>query len=411
MTLNELTNESILVLGTGREGTAALSFLKKHFPDKKIDQTDQTDGPDYLRNLNNYQVIIKSPGIPYSPKLIAAKNNGSKITSITKIFFDNFPGKIVGVTGTKGKSTTAALIYQVLKVGGLDVYLVGNIGKPALEILDFANSETIAVYELSSFQLEDLEKSPQFAVITNIYQEHLDHHGDFESYQNAKANIARFQNEEDYLIFNQDEDLNKIVNLSKAKNKCPYTDQLPINYQPAKIVGKIFNISEDQIKQALSDFKTLPHRLEFVGEFNPSTGSGRGIRFYNDSLSTIPQATIRALKILEEDVQTLIVGGFDRGIDYSILGPAIVESAVKNLILFPTTGEKIWQSIVSHTPSGKAKIQKFHVNNMEEAVKIAYQQTEPGKIVLLSPASTSFNMFKDYADRGDQFKKYISKRK
>lgn len=367
--IKDFEDKQILILGFAREGRATLNFLKKHFPDKEIGIADQTDGKDYLSKLADYDVIVKSPGIPNLPEIRKAKKAGKIITSATKIFFENFTGKIIGVTGTKGKSTTASLIYQVLKEDNFDVHLAGNIGQPALELLDKLDENSIVVYELSSFQLEDVDRSPHIAVITNIYPEHLDHHESFENYKKAKENIFRYQTKKDFLILNKD------------------------GAAAAKIVGKIFKIPQKTINQAIKNFKPLPHRLEFVGQF-------KGIKFYNDSLATIPQATIRALDILGEDVETLIAGGFDRGIDYSVLGPVIDRSKIKNLILFPTTGEKIWKAT-------SQKIKKFAVDNMKDAVKIAFGKTSKRKIVLLSPASSSFNLFKNYEDRGNQFKKMV----
>lgn len=402
MKADDLKERSILILGFGREGKSTLNFLKKSFPGKKIGIADKSGGENYLDVLKDYEVIIKSPGILYLKEIKEAKEKGKIITSATQIFFDNCKGKIIGVTGTKGKSTTASLIYEVLKQGGLDVYLVGNIGKPSLELLDKINENSIVVYELSSFQLEDLKVSPHIAVITNIYPEHLDHHEDFDNYKNAKANIVRFQTKDDFVIFNKDnEDASKIAQVSKAKKKYGYSDQLPLTLAPAIYIGKnIFHIPDQKIKKALDNFKKLPHRLEYVGEF-------KGIKFYNDSLSTIPQATIRALEILGKDVQTLIAGGFDRGLDYSILAPAIAKSQIKNLILFPTTGEKIWQAVINSGKTQDSRVKKFEVDDMKDAVDLAFKNTDKGKIVILSPASTSFNLFKDYEDRGNQFKEFV----
>lgn len=431
MKLKDLKGKSILVLGVGREGLSVLRFLEKNFPDKKIDIADRRIigdlpkntgktffGSDYLDYLSNYDVVIKSPGIPYFEEIRSAKGN-KKITSSTALFLQNCKGKVIGVTGTKGKSTTSVLIYEVLKNGGLKTYLIGNIGIPALDYLEKDSKDTVFVYELSSFQLEDLDVSPDIAVITNIYPEHLDHHGKFSVYVEAKKNIARFQKETDYLIYNEDSPQVKFIAKDSKAQKLPYSkqskqtivelihkDALPLlgefnilNTMPAVIIGKLFEIPDKEIEEAIINFKPLPHRLEYVGEF-------WGIRFYNDSLSTIPQATAAALSALGKNVETLITGGFDRGIDYSLLGPAIVSAKIKNLILFPSTGERIWEA-VEKVKSKKLKVKSFNVSSMEEAVELAYKYTSPGKIVLLSPASSSFNMFKDYADRGSQFKKYV----
>lgn len=359
---------SILILGMGREGQVTKEFLKrKHI---KFATADQHDGKNYLEKLKSFDIIIKSPGIPYLPEIKKAKENGKIITSATSIFFDLCKGKIIGVTGTKGKSTTTAMIYEALKAGGLDVHLAGNIGKPALELLDQTNDKSITIYELSSFQLADLTKSPHIAVITNIYPDHLDYHGSFKDYKKAKENITKYQTEKDFVIQNKS------------------------GTEAAMAVAKLFKIPDSKIKKVIKNFKSLPHRLEFVAEKN-------GIKFYNDSLATNPHATIHGLKILGKDVETLIAGGFDRGVDYSILGPAIAKSKIKTLILFPDTGGKIEKAVKK--ANGKQQI--FNARSMEEAINLAFEKTSKGKICLLSPASASFNMFKDYEDRGEQFKK------
>jgi len=209
-------------------------------------------------------------------------------------------------------------------------------------------------------------------VITNIFPDHLDWHGGFENYKKAKENITKYQTSGDILIYNKNGE------------------------QVAREIGRLFKISEEKINKAIKNFKSLPHRLEFVAE-------KKGIKFYNDSLATNPHATIFGLKKLGDKVETLIAGGFDRGVDYSILGPVIAKSKIKTLILFPDTGEKIGEVVRLQSSA----IRQFNVNSMKEAVKLAYEETSPGKICLMSPASASFNMYKDYEDRGNQFKKYI----
>ena len=414
--------QKILILGFGREGKATLKFFEKHFPGKKIAIADQKDGENYLEKIKDYDVIIKSPGIPYLPEVEQAKKQGKIITSATQIFFDNFKGKIIGITGTKGKSTTASLIYEVLKQGGLDVHLIGNIGNPALDLLDQLNEDSIVVYELSSFQLEDLQKSPQLAVITNIYPEHLDHHGNFSLYKEAKSNITGFQAKKDYLIYNQDIPELKMIAKESHAQKIPFSkkskqmvldliheDTVPLlgefnllNMIPAIIIGRLFKVADKKIEEAIINFRPLPHRLEFITET-------QGIRFYNDSLSTIPEATAAALSALGENVETLIAGGYDRGLDYSVLGQVIAKSKIKNMILFPDTGTKIWKAVSLKIKNLKLKIRKFDTDNMQDAIETAFKRTTPGKIVLLSPASSSFNMFRDYADRGDQFRDWVRK--
>lgn len=432
MQLSDFSDKSILILGLGKENLSALHFLSKNFPDKKFGIADKKEdievperaekvflGNDYLRAIDEYQVIIKSPGIPFFDEFKKAEEQGKVITSATEIFFDNCPAEIIGITGTKGKSTTSSLVYDVLKTGGLDAHLVGNIGLPALEVLPRIKKDSVVVFELSSFQLSGLKKSPHVSVITNLYPEHLDSHGSFDDYRNMKANITKFQEESDFLIYNDGIlELDDIIKTSKAK-KFPLSefdwskssidlDKVALkgkfnikNITAALIIGKeIYQIPDEKIKQAVTNFHPLPHRLEFVGNH-------KGINFYNDSLATIPQATIGALDALGDGIETLITGGFDRGIDYSILAPVIVSSNIKNLILFPTTGERIWKAVKELVPNDELNIKNFNADSMEEAVKIAFEVTKPGRICLLSPASSSFNMFKNYEDRGNQFKALV----
>lgn len=406
MTLQELATKKILILGFAREGKDTLLFLRKKFPGKKIGIADQKISKNYLKEIKKYDVIIKSPGIPMW-KIAPFLKNGQVVTSQTEIFFNECPGTIIGITGTKGKSTTAALCHAVLESGGVRSRLIGNIGEPILSYLKNARPEDVFVYELSSFQLENLKRSPHIAVLLNIYPEHLDHHKSFARYARAKTNITKHQTQTDFLIYNAKDPLvAKIAKGSKAQ-KIPFAMPKPrlgvpkrglgmiASMEPAILVGKLFDIPQKKIQQAIHNFKPLPHRLEKVGEW-------KGITFYNDSLATIPEATVSALDALGPKVHTLIAGGYDRGLTFEKLGKKIDESNVKTLILFPTTGEKILASI-------KKPPQCFFAKDMEEAVQLAYSHTPKGKICLLSPAASSFNMFKDYKDRGEQFIKWAKR--
>lgn len=401
MRLNKLKNARILILGFGREGQDTFRFLRKLFPKKILGIADQSClaklsnqktrlhlGKDYLKALKDYDVIIKSPGIPFK---ILPKSALKKITTQTEIFFESCPGKIIGVTGTKGKSTTSFFIYQVLKRGGIKVHLVGNIGKPVLSSLLKARPNDIFVYELSSHQLYNLKKGPYISVLLNIYPEHLDYYRNFQEYVKAKANITKYQTKKDYFIYNsQDPIVRKIAKKSKVK-KIPIKGKYyQLDIAAVKAVAKIFKVP------VIKKFKFLPHRLEYVGKY-------KGIEFYNDSLSTIPETTILALDFLGDRVQTLILGGFDRGLDFKGLAKRILKSQVKTLILFPTTGQRIWQKI----GSGRERFSSYFVKNMKEAVKLIYKHTDRGKICLLSPASPSFGVFRDYEERGNQFKKFV----
>lgn len=428
--------EKILILGFGKEGFDTLKFLKKIFPEKEIGVADRDIncklkiencklrkikwhlGKNYLNSLKKYDLIIKSPGIPiHLPEVKKAYKRG-KITSQTEIFFKNCKGKIVGITGTKGKSTTASLIYKILKQGGLKVHLIGNIGKPVLNFLFSAKENDVFVYELSSHQLYNLKKSPYISVILNIFPEHLDYYHNFKEYLMAKANICRWQTKNNFLIYNfKDKCVRKIAKLSKAKKiplkncqkiikeigikKFPFFgDFYNLNVAAAIEVGKILKIKKEKIKKAIENFKPLPHRLEYVGKF-------KGIYFYNDSLSTVPETTIAALNTFGNKVETIFLGGFDRGLNFKNLAKEILKRKIKNLIFFPDTGDRIWREILNLTKNENKLPKAILVQNMKDAVKLAFELTSKDKICLLSPASPSFGLFKNYKERGNLFKKYV----
>jgi len=415
MKLEELKSKEILILGLGTEGFSTLKHLRKLFPDKTIGVADEKElnefdntsqriitkdkklkrylGKNYHRSLNLYEVIFRTPGMPLP------KNTTAKITSQTKIFVETYRDKIIGVTGTKGKTTTSSLIHKILKDAGMKVHLVGNIGNPPFDYLDEVPKTDFFVYELSSFQLQDLNVSPHVAVFLNLYEEHLDYHGGFENYKRAKKNIVKWQNKNDYIIYNSDSKIvEKIVKKYKAKKvpfslkqkKAEYETKLKgkfnlNNILAAVAAAKILKIPYQSITSSVKAFEPVKHRLEFIGNF-------RGIDFYNDSIATIPEATIAAIETLKPNVATLIVGGFDRGINYKGLSKKIVEEKIPNIILFPQTGKIILEGIKD---LNRYQPKHFSVKTMKEAVKIAAEVTEKGKICLLSPASSSFNLFKN----------------
>jgi len=434
----ELYGRSILILGFGTEGQATYEFLRSMWPAKPISIADQRGldgfpgevvrplqedraatlnfGPGYLEALaaGKCDVLIKTPGIPAAlDSLAEARRSGCALTSHSQIFMSNYPHeKIIGVTGTKGKSTTTSLIYHMLRRGGLPAELVGNIGQPPLARLKQAVVGSYFVYEFSSHQLAEIESSPHIAVLLNIVPEHLDYYSSFEEYVAAKENITRFQDSEDFLVFNPDYPIpSQIAKRTKATLK-PFSTkndlgEIPLpgtfnleNVMAAVTAASLCGVKAEAIRSAIKEFRPLPHRLEPVGTFN-------GVTFYDDSIATVPDATLAALDALGPGVQTLILGGHERNLDFSDFGRKLPGN-VKTLILFPPTGERIWNAIQANSRHS-ALPEAFFVTGMEEAVRTAFERTEKGKICLLSPASPSFGTFKDYRDRGESFKAFVSK--
>ena len=444
MTLEELEQQSILILGFGTEGQATYEFFRKRWPTKPLSIADrrkldefpddiarrlQDDpaamlnfGPRYLDSADGYNctVIIKTPGIPASTEaILRACKVGCKLTSHSQIFLSNYPReKIIGVTGTKGKSTTTALIHHILICSGIPAELVGNIGQPPLARIDAVSNDTYFVHEFSSHQLAEIETSPHIAVLLNIVPEHLDYYASFEEYVAAKENITRFQTPDDFLIFVADFPIpTAIAQRSKAALRPISTNdriddilppsEIPLrgkfnvqNVMAAIAAAKLCGAQPPSIREAVRTFEALPHRLEPVG-------TCKGITFYDDSIATVPDATLAALEALGSDVQTLLLGGHERNLDFTQFGERLPAN-VKTLILFPPTGVRIWRAIEAHSKNSVLP-ETFFVRDMEQAVRIAYQRTEQGKICLLSPASPSFGTFKDYRERGDLFKAFVRK--
>ena len=405
----ELKNKKIAILGYGIEGRDVKRFLEKQRADVEI--LDVKFDKNYLRDLGRFNIVIRSPGVyRYLPELLEAEKNGVEISSAIKLFFDLCPAKIVGVTGTKGKGTTATLIYEILKKAGKDVYLAGNIGKPYLELLSVINSESLVVLELSSFQLIDLKKSPHIAVVLNVTQDHLDWHKDIDEYTGAKKNIVRYQSTSDFAFINEEYEIPKsFAEETKAKviyfsgktlNK-KYRDGLLLrgehnleNIAAAVFVADILKVDEAAILSVLQSFKGLPYRLELVDTVN-------GVTFYNDSFATGPQPTIAAIKSFTEP-ETVILGGSDKGLDYKELKQEIESRKnIKNLILIGEIGKKIGGGIKNKNIINLGK------TSMNRIIEVACEVTPKGGVVLLSPAAASFDMFANYKERGSAFKKAV----
>lgn len=410
MKIKELANKKILILGFGVEGKATLKFLKHHFPNATIGVVDKQDGTDYLLKQKDYDLAIKSPGVPKEFVSIP-------YTTATNIFFANFKGKTIGVTGSKGKSTTVSLIYAILKEAGLKAHLAGNIGNPLLlEILKSNNNDDIFVCELSSFQLSEINYSPHISVILNLFPEHMNYHGGIGKYWRAKKRIVAKTTNKNSFIFNLAyPELEKLAKNIKARS-IPFTDKLPLRENKIPLLGKhnidnvraavttarLMKISYKYIINGIKNFKPLPHRLELVGTF-------RGITFYDDAISPNPTSTIKAIETLE-NVGTIFLGGQDRGWDFTELADIIVQYKIPNVVLFKDSGEKIYQAILVRAKRRKIKAPTaFRAKNMEEAVRFAYNNSPSGSICLLSCASPSFSLWKNFQEKGDLFQKFVRK--
>lgn len=436
MKISQLKNKRILILGLGREGFDTYSFLRKTFFNKELMIADKRVlddfdiniqmvikkdknlklclGPDYLNCLKDVEVIIKSPGINIS-SIRKYLDEDVVLTSQTEIFFDNCSAKIIGITGTKGKSTTSSIIHGLLKNAGLKSYLLGNIEKPSLSYLSRITKDDWVVYELSCHQLQGLKKSPHIAVFLNLYPEHLDYYRNIKEYFLAKANIFINQKKNDYLVIDPKirqvkeilKDVNsKVIEIVPINHMAFLNENMEVIFQVTHNnnvvavleVAKILEISEKLVLKTLKKFKKLPHRLEYAGNY-------LDVNFYDDSIATIPESVVYALDVLGDEVETLIVGGLNRGIKFGVLAKRIVTSKVKNIVLFPDSGEEVKKEILAIDKD--SSIVFFSTDQMREAINFAFRKTSKGKICLLSPASPSFNIFKDYKERGDMFKRVI----
>ena len=423
------TGKKVAVLGLGIEGKDAIQYLMSQgaavtLLDKKPESELDFEGVDrskikvfggenYLKNLDEFDVLVRSPGVyRYLPEIVAAEDSGVAVTSAYNIFLEKCPGKIVGVTGTKGKGTTSTLIYEILKADGRDAYLSGNIGKPYLSLLQTLTGSSWVVMETSSFQLIDAKLSPHVAVVLNITLDHMDWHKDREEYIDAKKNIVFHQTDKDFAVINDEYETPKsfanftkanVVLFSKQKLEKPYKEELLLrgehnleNIAAAVAVAKTLGVQEEIILNTVRSFKGLEHRLELVSEVN-------GVAFYNDSFATGPQPTIAAINSFSEP-ETIILGGSDKGLDYKELIDLIKDRQnVKNVILIGDVGQKLFGSLQEESFKDK-QIINLKYSKMTDIVKRAFEVTPKGGVVILSPAAASFDMFKNYKDRGNQFK-------
>ncbi len=361
-------------------------------------------GPDAFSQLADFDVVVRTAGL--SPRKI--QTNG-KIWSATNEFFTKCPAPIIGVTGTKGKGTTCSLIASILRAAGRTVHLVGNIGTPALEELPKIQASDIVVYEMSSFQLWDIEKSPHIAVVLMIEPDHMNVHEDMSDYVAAKGNIAAHQMSGDVVIFNRDNQFSQQIAAKSPAKKIEYPFMIDEFISSLKLPGKHnqenaaaaiaavreFGVSDDEIRDGLAAFEGLPHRLEKVRELD-------GVTYYNDSFSSAPAATVAAIKSFTQP-EILIIGGTDKGANFTELRDALC--AAKNIKKVIIIGE-IRHKLAGILQEGvELKVSDLHT--MTEIVNLARSYATVGDIVLLSPACASFDMFKSFYDRGDQFREVV----
>ena len=447
-----LGEKTTAILGFGREGQSSYSLIRQVFPEKHLLIADQNEeirshpllandsniefyiGENYLDVVRHCELVMKSPGVRVNhlePPLLR-----SKVISQTSLFLEQYGKQTIGITGTKGKSTTASLIHHIIQIAGKDSCLVGNIGSPAFHFTGRISGDTIIVFELSSHQLEYTEASPHVAILLNLFQEHLDAYSSYEAYQQAKLNIAAFQGRDDFLIYYSSDGLlpahvNALgskarlfpFSLSSQNKPGIYRNDNTIFFSDGRsdnavwkieqkrylkgehnlknimaAIGACFvtGIHDESIREGILTFKGLEHRLEYAGE-------NRLIHFYNDSIATIPEATIEAVNSLP-NIDTLILGGFDRGIDYNFLAVFLSTSSVRNLVLVGAAGKRIGECLEAHAPYPQ---KLFYINRFDALKEIVFRETRPGYTCLLSPAAASYDEFANFEERGKRFRELV----
>lgn len=435
--LEHLKNKKIAIVGFGREGKSTYKFIRKYLNNQELEILDGNEkllelneelkndknlkiitGKNYLDNLEKYDLIIKSPGVRFKDLDISKFED--KITSQLGLTLDFYKQNVIGITGTKGKSTTTSLIFKVLKDQGYDAYLLGNIGIPIFDYIEKFNENSKLVIEMAAFQLEYVKTSPHIGIILNLFEEHLDFFKSKEHYFLAKLNMFKYQDNSDYGLYtSSNETLDKYVqNGNYITNLIDINKEFKIEnnyviYDNKKIydsnserllLGKhnltnimfVLRLSEllkldlQKTINTINQFKPLEHRMEYVATIN-------GVKYYNDAIATIPEATINCVEALK-DVDTIIFGGMDRGIDYNDLIDFFNKSKIKNFICMPDTGYKIGKEIKSKNV--------YMVETLEGAVKKAKEVTK--NICVMSPAASSYNAFKNFEEKGRIYKELVN---
>jgi UDP-N-acetylmuramoylalanine--D-glutamate ligase len=429
MTTSIGTDTSVAVFGYGIEGRSAVSWLGRlgcghvwvisaERPADLDRNVAWTSADDVGAALSGCDLLIKSPGIkPTHPLILAARAAGIPMTSATALFVERARAAglaVVGITGSKGKSTTATLIAKTLEAATIPTVLVGNIGRSALDVIeDVVSNRPVIVVEMSSYQTHDLTIGPGVAVITRLFPEHLDWHGDVEAYYAAKLKIAATQHDDDITIWNAaDPELARRAPFGPARHiayglePCGFSDagmklrgpHNRLNACAALRAAEIFGALPSHLEGVLATFSGLPHRLEDLGVFG-------GVRWINDSIATAPEAAVAALDAFGGEVATFIGGGTDRGFDFAPLAHALVSRALPNVILLPPGGPALRAALVALDPETGARARA--VSDLAEAVALAARLTPRGSTVLFSPASPSYGVYKNFEERGDKFRGFV----
>lgn len=431
----------IAILGYGQEGPSAEKFLRARHPEATFDIFDHFSQNDL--ELSDYNLVVRSPSVP--PTWLESAGAQAS-TTVTRLFFSEINNPIIGITGTKGKGTTSSLTAALLEATGASVKLVGNIGTPALDLLDQIQPKDVIVYEMSSFQLWDLETSPHIAVILGIAPDHLDHHTDFNDYVAAKGHIAEFQTANDYCIYDSNNQYSTKIATLSAGHKMPYPPQLSDeDQQKLGVLLDHLTVPGDHnredatialmacadyyqqdlptflekhyqiITDAFTNFKGLPHRIEFIRELN-------GIRYYDDNYSSAFPALDVALAAFADVPTILIAGGKDRGLDLTATKARLFSAPnLKKVILIGETAPILAADadpdtyIIADSLESAVKLAQITAEKLQEAESSNYDLCIPGRtpdavkspVVVMSPGAASFDMFKNFRDRGEQFQQLV----
>lgn len=453
---NYLKNRKVAIIGLGVSNIPLLDYMNEKearvtvFDDRTIDKIPMEAlekirkyeinayfGEDSLKNLKGYDIIFRSPScMPTREELQEEVKRGAVLTSEIEMVLQMSPSTIIGVTGSDGKTTTTTLIYEIIKAKGYKCFLGGNIGTPLFIKIEEMLPEDIVVLEMSSFQLMGMEISPQISVITNISPNHLNIHKDYEEYIEAKKNIFKNQDNNGVIVLNYDNEITKefeneangkvrffsskeklsdgiilddgIIKECKDKVRRHILDTKNIklrgnhNYENAcaAIAATAGLVDVDTQIDVISNFGGVEHRLELVKEID-------GVKWYNDSIGTSPTRTIAGLHSFEEEI-VLIAGGYDKHLDYKPLAKPILEK-VKTLILMGQTADKIFYAVKEEAEIQNKQIEIYVCDSLEDTVKMAHKVAKQGQIVLFSPASASFDLFKNFAERGKKFKELVNR--